>query len=245
MPPGVIVPVDIVPPGTPLTLQVTLVSVALVTWAERVCEFPSKTEPLVGVTVTVMDGGGGGGGGATDCGLPPPQPGSATPKVRTTRKGKTAGVHRPWFPGASILFAFNGFCVRGRMQGGMQAKGQRKEEPEFDSGGAVRSMDVFPNYMKQKCLRPNSKRWWKIVMALRESTRSALRLPISRFGTETGGTVPIREGPAATHCAIFDRPLCLTSRLNGKAKRSLDSMNQMTCCAVWQVYGEGERRRLA
>ena len=87
---------------------------------------------MVGVTVTVMDGGGGGGGGVTEPGLPPPQPGSATPTVRMTRKGKTGGVHRRWVPRASILFMFNRFCVRGRMQGGMQAKGQRKKEPEFD-----------------------------------------------------------------------------------------------------------------
>jgi len=30
-------------------------------------------------------------------------------------------------------------------------------------------------------------------MALRESTGSASQRPISRFGTESGGTVPIRE----------------------------------------------------
>ncbi len=57
------------------TLQVTLVSVVFVTVAVRVCEFPSRTEPVVGVTVTVTDGGGGadGGGDVTDAG-PPPQP---------------------------------------------------------------------------------------------------------------------------------------------------------------------------
>jgi hypothetical protein len=42
------------------TLQVTLVSVVFVTVAVKVCEFPSKIDPVVGVTVTVTDGGGGG-----------------------------------------------------------------------------------------------------------------------------------------------------------------------------------------
>jgi hypothetical protein len=59
------------------TLQVTLVSVVFVTVAVRVCEFPRRTDPVVGVTVTVTDGGGGadGGGDVTEAG-PPPQPSS-------------------------------------------------------------------------------------------------------------------------------------------------------------------------
>jgi hypothetical protein len=63
------------------------------------------------------------------------------------------------------------------MQSGMQAKGQRKEETEFDRGEADRSKGEWVNYMKQKRLRPNSKRSWRIVMALRESTGSALQRP--------------------------------------------------------------------
>jgi hypothetical protein len=33
--------------------------------------------------------------------------------------------------GPSILFVFKVFCVRGRMHGGMQAKGRRKEVNGF------------------------------------------------------------------------------------------------------------------
>jgi hypothetical protein len=66
---------DRLPPGMLFTLQVTLVSVVFVTVAVRVCEFPSRTDPVVGVSVTATDGGGGvdGGGEMTEA-EPPPQP---------------------------------------------------------------------------------------------------------------------------------------------------------------------------
>jgi hypothetical protein len=69
-PADVIVPSVAFPPGTPLTLQVTVVSVVFVIVATNVTWFPSTTDPFAGVTVTTMDGGGGGGGGAP----PAPQP---------------------------------------------------------------------------------------------------------------------------------------------------------------------------
>ncbi len=72
-PPELIVPVDALPPGMPFTLQTTLVSVVLVTCAEKVCEFPSRIDPLIGDTDTLMDGGGGGEGGPEPA-VPPPQP---------------------------------------------------------------------------------------------------------------------------------------------------------------------------
>lgn len=50
-----IVPVAAPPPTMPFTLHVTLVLLVFVTVAVKACEFPSKTEPLVGVTVTEMD----------------------------------------------------------------------------------------------------------------------------------------------------------------------------------------------
>ncbi len=50
-----IVPIAAPPPTAPFTLHVTLVFVALITVAVNVWVFPSKTEPLVGVTVTEMD----------------------------------------------------------------------------------------------------------------------------------------------------------------------------------------------
>jgi hypothetical protein len=66
----VIVPLDVLPPGTPFTLHVTLVFVVLATVALKFCVFPSNTDPLAGVTVTLIEGGGGGG---PETG-PPPQP---------------------------------------------------------------------------------------------------------------------------------------------------------------------------
>jgi hypothetical protein len=86
-PAELIVPLDAVPPGTPFTLQFTFVSVAFVTDAANVSEFPSNTEPLIGATVTTIEGGGGGGGEETVLG-PPPQPESHAPAVSTKRNGK-------------------------------------------------------------------------------------------------------------------------------------------------------------
>jgi hypothetical protein len=129
MPADVIVPLDALPLATPFTLQITLVSVAFVTVAVNVCEFPSRTDPLVGVTVTPMDGRGGGGGGATDSG-PPPQPTSQVPAVRTRTNSNKLSA-RAEFTGLLIPLTFMLFCVRGRMHGEMQAKGQRKEKSSF------------------------------------------------------------------------------------------------------------------
>lgn len=60
-PPDVIIPLETLPPETPFTLQITPVSVVFVTVAANVSELPSRTDPLVGVTVTPIDRGGGGG----------------------------------------------------------------------------------------------------------------------------------------------------------------------------------------
>jgi len=116
----------------PFTLQLTLALVVFDTVATKVCEFPSRTDPLAGVTVTTMDGGGGsGGGGVPETVAPPPQPCSPAPAVRIARKCRAARVVHAQFsrPSARIIFA--ALCVRGRMHGGMQAKGQRKEETSF------------------------------------------------------------------------------------------------------------------
>jgi hypothetical protein len=78
-PVDVIVPRVAFPPATPLTLQFTAVSVVFVTVAMNVSWFPSTTDPVVGVTVTPMDGGGGGGGGA----LPAPQPSVHAPSAKS------------------------------------------------------------------------------------------------------------------------------------------------------------------
>jgi hypothetical protein len=72
---------------------VTLVLLALVTVATNVCEAPSTTDALPGVTVTLMAGeGGGGGGSAAEFAPPPPQPNmhalAATTAARKTKTGK-------------------------------------------------------------------------------------------------------------------------------------------------------------
>src|SRR4029077_17676662 len=56
-----IVPVDGFPSEMPFTLQLTFVLEVFVTVAKNDCELPNKTDPLIGVTVTLMAGGGGGG----------------------------------------------------------------------------------------------------------------------------------------------------------------------------------------
>lgn len=111
-PPDVTVPSAELPPGTPLTLQLTTVSVVFVTVAPKVVWSPSTTETFAGFTVTSIAGGGGGGGEA----LPPPHPND----------------HQPWARIATItivvalnLFAFMG--ERNRMPSQKQAKGQRKK----------------------------------------------------------------------------------------------------------------------
>src|SRR5580704_1378547 len=103
---------DRLPPGMLFTLQVTFVSVVFVTVAVRVCEFPSRTDPVVGVTVTATDRGAGGGGDVTDAG-PPPHPDNhiaakaawGSPMARACR----ALLDR------RFALIFLELCVRGRM----------------------------------------------------------------------------------------------------------------------------------
>jgi hypothetical protein len=67
------------------------------------------------------------------------------------------------------------------MQGGMQAKGQRRDGQEFDEDAVDRSTDEFPNYMKQKYLRSKRKQSLRIAIALSADRKSAvapLHLPI-------------------------------------------------------------------
>lgn len=86
MPPAEIVPADAEPPATPFTVQLTAVSVVLVTVAVKLWELPSSTDPVSGATVTVMAGGGGGGGGPEPA--PPPQPKA---KVKSSAQSREAG----------------------------------------------------------------------------------------------------------------------------------------------------------
>ncbi len=59
------VPVVGLPPGTPLTLQETLVLLVPVTVAAKVCALPKSNEAVLGVMVAVMEEGVGGGGGGS------------------------------------------------------------------------------------------------------------------------------------------------------------------------------------
>lgn len=112
----------LVPPATPFTLQVTLVSLAFVTVAANVCAFPKSTEALEGVTVTPIDGGGGVGGGAADPVPPPTQP--CVNPAAAKRKAEITG--QSFVSAAAALAHLVSFCVRGRMPCALQAKGQRK-----------------------------------------------------------------------------------------------------------------------
>jgi hypothetical protein len=112
-PADVIVPSVAFPPGTPLTLQVTAVSVVFVTVATNVIWFPSTTDPFVGVTVTTMNGGGGGGGGA---------PAELQPSVHAhSLKSATTTI-------AVVVDLFPLLRERDRMPSQKQAKGQRKKK---------------------------------------------------------------------------------------------------------------------
>jgi hypothetical protein len=112
-PAEVIVPIVAFPPGTPLTLQVTAVSVVFVTVATNVTWFPRTTDPFVGVTVTTMSGGGGGGGGTP----PAPQP---SVHAHSLRSATTTIV--------VVVELFPLLRERDRMPSAMQAKGQRKKK---------------------------------------------------------------------------------------------------------------------
>jgi hypothetical protein len=112
-PPEVIVPIVAFPPGVPLTLQLTDVSVVFVTVATNVSWFPSIADPVAGVTITPIVGAGGGGVEAP----PEPQPivhaASARSAMRTTE---------------AVLEVLALLGERDRMPSAKQAKGQRRRK---------------------------------------------------------------------------------------------------------------------
>ena len=57
-----IVPVALLPPGTPFTSQVTLWSVAPVNVATNCCDAPALSATVIGATEIAIGGGGGGSG---------------------------------------------------------------------------------------------------------------------------------------------------------------------------------------
>jgi hypothetical protein len=139
-PAALIVPLVAVPPATPLTLQVTLELLALVTVATNACEAPSTTDALPGVTVTLTAGeGGGGGGSAAELAPPPPQPNmhalAATTAARKTKTGKDVRLR-----GCDSIAKFLAPPLeRGRTSAEMQAKGQGKGRTARFSGLPVRA----------------------------------------------------------------------------------------------------------
>jgi hypothetical protein len=112
-PTEVIVPSVAFPPGTPLTVQLTAMSVVFVTLAVKFAWPPSTTDPFDGFTVTSITGGGGGGGDAP----PAPQPSIHAPSAASAM---TAAV--------AVLDVFPLLGERDRTPSQKQAKGQRKEE---------------------------------------------------------------------------------------------------------------------
>ena len=127
-PAALMAPALTLPPAIPFTLQVTLVSVAFVTVALKVCVLPSTTEALPGVIVTVMEAGGGGGGGgsAAELAPPPPQPSMhALAARRTERKAKTGMAAR--VRGGNAIVNFPRSVEGGRIRAELQAKGQRRK----------------------------------------------------------------------------------------------------------------------
>jgi hypothetical protein len=112
-PAAVIVPVAALPPETPFTLQLTVVSVVFLTVAVKVSILPSNTEPLGGAIDTVICGGGGGGGWTKAA--PPAQP--------QVQEHSARSATNTILGSEDFLF----FCWEGcRMPSELQAKGQRK-----------------------------------------------------------------------------------------------------------------------
>jgi len=108
------VPVAGVPPATPFMLQDTAMLVEPVTVGVRVCALPSRTEDVVGVTVTLMEEGvgvGGGDGGITEVATPPLQPrvhAAVARRMRIASAGKRGDC-------TALRELLPAFCERGRM----------------------------------------------------------------------------------------------------------------------------------
>ena len=123
-PAAVIVPVAAFPPGTPLTLQVTLVLLVFATVAVKVCEFPKITGALDGDSITLMeDGVDGGGGGATGPTPTPAQPRVHAPAVRRARNRSACGRAGSRI---RVLEIVRPTCGKGCMPVCVQANNQRK-----------------------------------------------------------------------------------------------------------------------
>ena len=138
-PVALIVPLVAVPPAMPLTLQVTLVLLELVTVATNACEAPSTTDALPGVMVTLMVGGAGDGGDSAAAVPAPPlaQPSmhalAARTAVRKTKTGKDVRLR-----GRDSIAKFLAPPLeRGRTSAEMQAKDQGKKNKGLRSPRAT------------------------------------------------------------------------------------------------------------
>jgi hypothetical protein len=114
----------------PLTLQETVVSVAPVTVAAKVCVLPKRSETVAGVMVTVIEEGVG--GGTTAEPAPPLLPAQPTEHAAVARRARIGSAAKSGC--AAPLDSVQAFCGRGRMCGEMQAKGHGRER------GAVRGL---------------------------------------------------------------------------------------------------------
>ena len=82
-------PVAGLPADTPLTVQMTFVSVAPVTVAVKLCALPKRSEAVAGAMVTLTDegDGSGGGGGWTTADNPPAHPAAHVTVARRSNTG--------------------------------------------------------------------------------------------------------------------------------------------------------------
>jgi hypothetical protein len=101
---ALIVPAVALPPGMPFTLQVTVVSLALLTVARKLCVEPSTTDALPGVIATLMEAGEGGGGDGSAAELAPPlaQPSRHALAATTAARKAMSGMRAPGRGGNAI-----------------------------------------------------------------------------------------------------------------------------------------------
>ena len=128
-------PVIGLPPAMPLMLQETVVSVAPVTVAAKVCVLPKRTEAVAGVIVTAEGGGGSGGGGTTaEAALAPPVlPAQPSVKAATEKRMRSGSAEKHGL--TASLDSVRAFSERGRMvrrnAGEGPGKGARAGGPHF------------------------------------------------------------------------------------------------------------------
>lgn len=110
----------------PFTLHTTVASLAFVTVAAKVCEFPKITVALAGSIVTAIDAGGLGEGVGFGIGVTSPAPRLAQPcSPLATRTNNISASSHARFESFFEKF-LRSSCGKGRMPVAMQANDQRK-----------------------------------------------------------------------------------------------------------------------